>query len=329
MFVLNSEFIIGKYKFRGCNEVKITKSIHEYADTAVIKLPATSVLKTNNAFGQRLQTAKQFAVGDKVSIRLGYNGKLNPEFFGFVKRINFTTPCEIECEGYSYILRTKTNIKKSWKSTTLKEVLQEVVSGTDIKLHPQIPDMPLKNIVINSASGTQVIDYIKGLLKGALTAYFIGDTLYMGLTYMDLATTTVKHRIGWNTINSDKLKYRKADDVKVNIELQFRKGSGEQVTTSAGVKGGVTRRDTISTVTDAKHLNDIAKAKLLQECYDGYEGTITTFLIPYVQPGYRDELRDPRYNERSGNFFLESVETTYGMGGGRREVQIGIKLSNA
>lgn len=262
-----------------------------------------------------------------MSIKLGYNGKLNQEFTGFVSRPNFTTPCQIECEGYSYLLRTKKNIKKSWKSTTLKAVLQEVISGTEIKLHAQIPDMPLKNIVINNADGLQVIEYIKGLLKGVLTAFFIDDTLYMGLAYMDLAHVTIKHRLGWNTISADDLKFKKAEDVKVKIELMFRKGSGEQVVTTAGTEGGTVKRDTISTVTDAKHLKDIAEAKLRQENYDGYEGTISTFLVPYVQPGYRDELTDPRYQERQGNYFVEGVETNYGQSGGRRKVEIGIKLS--
>ena len=326
-FLLGSKFIIGKYKFAGCNEVEIDKSIHEIAQKALIKLPASAVLKLGKVTTQSAQTAKFFREGDKVNIQLAYNDNYKDEFTGFVKLVNYTIPCQIECEGYSYLLRTKKNIKKSWKNTTLKEVLQEVVSGTEIKLHPQIPDIPLKNIAINNATGLEVVEYIKGLLKGALAAFFIDDTLYMGLTYMDLAQTTVKHQLGYNTITADNLKYRKAEDVNVKIEFLFRKGNGEQVVTTAGTDGGVVKRDTISTITDVKHLKEIADAKLLQENYDGYEGDITTFLVPYVQPGYRDELTDKRFAEREGNYFVESTKTTFGQGGGRRKVQIGVKLS--
>lgn len=327
MFVLNSEFAIGKYKWRGCNEVKITKSIHEYTDTAIIKLPAASVLKTNNAFSQRLQTAKQFAVGDKVSIKLGYNGKMNDEFTGFVKRINLKVPCEIECEGYSWILRTKKNIKKSWGEVSLKKVLAFITQDTDIKLHAQIPDLTLRNLKLDNASGTEVIDYLKTLLKGVLTVYFIGDTLYVGLAYMDLAHATVKHKLGWNVIADDNLKQRNAGDVKVKIELEYRKADGNQIVISSGTDGGVVKREKMSAVTDIEKLQQIAKAKLLQESYNGFEGDFTTFLIPYAQHGYRCELSDPRYTERQGNYFIESVEITFGTGGGRRKIQIGIKLS--
>ena len=326
-FILGSQFNIGIYKFKGCNDLKISKSIHDYADRCVIKIPTSAALTCEDATTSSVQTARTFNVGDKVSIQLGYNGKLQPEFVGFVSNVNFTTPVEIECEGYSWQLRRKKNIKKSWGSTTLKAVLQEVVKGTDIKLHPLIPDMPLKNIVINNASGIQVIDYIKGLLKGALTAFFIGDTLYMGLTYMDLAQTSVKHQIGWNTIDSSSLKYKRAIDTVVTIQLQFRQDSGQMVSTTVGTSGGVVRTDTVSTVSDAATLKAIAQAKLLQESYDGYEGTISTFLVPYCQPGYKCILSHNKYPERGGNYFIETVETTYGQQGARRAVGIGLKLS--
>jgi hypothetical protein len=327
MFVLNSEFQIGKYKWKGCNNVSIKKSIHEYADTAIIKLPASVVMKTNAEYVS-VQTHKQFKVGDNVKIRLGYNGKLNDEFVGFVKRVNFKMPCEIECEGYSWILRNRKNLKKSWSETTLKEVLEFLIKDTVIKLHPDIPDMPLKNIVLDNASGTEVIEHIKSLLKGVLTCFFMDDTLYMGLAYMDLAKASVKHKLGWNTIGEDDLKYREAADVKVKIEIEHRKTDGTQIVVSSGAEGGVVRREKVSTVTDAAKLEEIAKAKLLQESYDGYEGTFTTFLLPFVQPGYKDIVTDPRYNERQGNYFVESVETTFGTGGGRRKIQIGIKLNS-
>jgi hypothetical protein len=327
MFILNSQFFIGKYKFTGCNEVSIKKSIHEIADTATIRLPNSYVLKLKKVTTLSASTAKAFKVGDAVTIRLGYNGQLKDEFVGFIKRINYKTPCELECEGYSYILRTKTNIVKSWKSTTLLEVLQFVTANTDIKLHSAIPDMPLKNLKINNANGLEVIDYIKSLLGGVLKTFFIGDTLYCGLAYMDLAQTTVKYRLGWNTIEDANLKYRQAADVKVKIELEYRQGNGQQMVVSSGAEGGTVKREKMSAVTDPAKLQAIADAKLRDENYDGYEGDITTLLLPVAQPGYRAALTDPRYEERQGNYFVESTETTYGQSGARRKVQIGIKLA--
>lgn len=328
MYILGSIITIGKYRFRGVNGLTIKKSILELKDTAVIKIPTSAILVQS---GKRLtgsvETAHTFTVGDPVKIELAYNSNFKTEFVGFVSRVNLTTPCEIECEGYSWILRKKKTIVKSWKTTSLLEVLKEVIKDTDIKLHPKIPDIPLKNLVINKANGTQVIEYIKELLKGTITACFFGDVLYMGLTYEDVTEKTVKYRLGYNTISSTQLKYREAKDEEVNIEFQIREPNGKLKTISSGKSGGVTRRETLSAVTESKYMEEIAKAKLRQESYDGYEGALDAFLVPYVEPGYRAEIRDNRYKEIEGNYFVVAVQIDYGLNGGRRKPEIGIKLS--
>lgn len=328
MFVLNSDITIGAKQFNGVNAVKIKESVLEYANSCIIQLPASSVLRIN---GQRqtasVQTARQFSVGQKVTVNLGYNSELKQEFVGFVKRINLATPVSIECEGYSWQLRNKKNIKKSWERTTLKEVLQYLVQGTDIKLHPLIPDMPLVKLVINNASGTQVIEYLVELLKGTLTACFIDDVLFMGLTYQDLAKTTVKYRAGWNVIKNDNLKVHKADDADINVKIIVKQSDGTEKTYPAGKGGSVIRQETITATKDSTWLTQIAETKLKQEKYDGYEGNIETFLIPYCRAGYRAEYTDQVYPEKNMNCFVTGVETSFGMSGARRVVQFGIKLS--
>lgn len=326
--VIKSDIQIGTFRFAGVHEVKIEKSIHEYADKATLQLPVSSVIKLENGHTESVLTAHRFQVGDPVTIYLGYEGRpLKREFTGFVKQINPTTPCEIECEGYSWLLRSKKNIKTSWKDTTLRQVLEEVVKDTDVQLHPAIPHIPLKNLLINNASGTQVIEHIKGLFKGALTAYFIDDTLYMGLSYIDLVRQTVKYRLRWNTIDGDSLKFKRADDVQVQIELSYKKPDGTQIVTKTGAPGGVVRKDTISGIDDPAALKEIAEAKLRQEAYDGYEGSFDTLLIPYAQHGWKASLEDRTFPERSGDYFIESVTTTFGDNGGKRSIELGIKLS--
>jgi len=328
MFVLGSKITIGNYRFKGVNSLSIQKSILELKQTGVIKIPSRGVLKQN---GQRLpgrvETKSLFNEGDPVKIELGYNGRYRTEFVGFVSRVNLKTPTEIEVEGYSWILRKKKTIVKSWKTTTLLEVLQEIVKGTDIKLHAKIPNIPLKNLVVNKATGAQLIEYLKELLKGTLTACFWGDTLYCGLTYADVTEKTVKYLVGHNMVSADDLKYREAKNEEVNIEFQIREPDGKLKTISTGKTGTVTKTEKLSAVTDSKHMEEIAEAKLLQVSYDGYEGSLTAFLEPFVEHGYRAEFRDNRYKEREGNYFVKAVQIDFGQSGARRKVEIGIKLS--
>ncbi len=329
MFVLTSQFEIGRFRFRGCNACRVEKSVHQIDHRATITLPATAVTKYKDIELPSRQTAKQFAVGDKVKIRLGYNGELKDEFIGFVSRIDIGRPVVIECEGMSWLLRKKKNIKKTWESTTLKDVLTYVIDGLDgITLHPDIPDMPLENLAIDNASGTQVIEYLKGLTNGALTAYFTDSgQLYMGLTYADTAKVTVRHRLGWNTIGEGSLKQHRAEDTEVKIEVVYKDEGGSTVTTEAGKAGGIVRKEKLGGITDAASIKAIAEAKLAQESFDGMEGTLETFLIPYCTPGMKQELSDPRYPEREGNYFLEKTVTDFGQSGGRRSIDIGLRLS--
>lgn len=328
MFVLNGDITIGSYRFRSVNELSIKETIHTYVNTCVIRIPASARLKQNGTLQTAsVKTAHQFNRGDKVSVSLGYNGALKRYFIGFVSRINLTSPVEIECEGYVYQLRNKKNIKKSWKTTTLIDVLKYMVQGTDIKLHPDIPAMPLSNLVVNNASGVELLDYLIDLLKGTLTACFFDDVLYVGLTYADVAKQTVKYKFGWNTINVDNLKYHRADDVNVNIEFKVKSPSGTNTTVAQGLQGGITMRENISIVKESAWLTKIAQTKLQQETFDGYEGDFEAFLIPYCRAGYRAETTDSQYKERGGNYFVESVEVTYGQGGARCIPEIGLKLS--
>lgn len=322
---------------RGVNDVSIRESIHEYANKCTIKLPTSAVLKYATQVGeveppsvQSIKTANQFKSGDKVFVNLGYNGILKQEFVGFVTRINRTTPVEIECEGYSYLLRKKKNIKKSWKTTTLKEVLKEVVKGTEIKLHDKIPDIPLKNLLINNASGTQVIDYLKELLKDTITAFFIDNVLFVGLTYTDITEgKTVKYSEGKNVISDDALKYHEADDIEVKIEFKHNQpdGTKKQGTQDNVKTGGIIRTEIVSAVDDTAWLTKMAKAKLAQETFDGYEGEITTFLIPYCRVGYRAEYRSKKYPQKNGNYFVEGTTVNFSTGGARRIPELGLKLS--
>jgi hypothetical protein len=175
MFVLNSDITLGSFKAVKPVSVKIEKSMLQYTDKAVITLPITARIKTpDTSVSETLETAKAFSEGDAVTIRLGYNGSLKTEFEGFVSRVNFTSPVEIECEGYSYQLRKRT-YQKTFVKASLLAVLKFLVAGTDIKLdEAQIPAFVIDKLVLQKHSGTEALEAIK---KSAATplASFLPD----------------------------------------------------------------------------------------------------------------------------------------------------------
>lgn len=325
MFRLCSKFQIGSYSFKGgVNEVKIKRHVREIMDTATITLPALSRIKRDdtNLPQSSSETAKLFREGDKVSIALGYNDELHQEFLGFVRRVNFGTPVTLELEGCGWQLRNK-NILKSWKSTTLRQVLEEVVKGTDIKLSEHIPDVKLEKLYITNSNGLEVLEYLKKKLL--LTVYFNFDVLYAGIEQGDIKGTA-KYKLGWNVVKDDQLKYRLAEDTKVLVLVKRKLKKGEQLLYEVGDKDGNVHTINLPNVSaeDAKKIGDQA---LKEAKYTGYEGKITGFLQPYCEPGFSSEIIDPRYNERGGLFFIKGTEVTFGMRGARRIVEIGSRLN--
>ena len=342
MFVLRSDITIGQFVGIKPHSVKVNKSIHQYCDRALITVPITArIIRAGEVITQSAETAKTITEGMKVVIKLGYNNTLNEEFEGYVARVNFTTPCEIECEGYSYQLRKQTYLK-TFKNTTLLELLQFLVIGTDIKVDTQnIPEFKIDKIAFSNNTGTECLELIKKKSDHTISIYFTKNILFAGLVGLPVKATT-KYRLGWNVIKDGNLKQRIANnqDVTIHFVNQQKDGTKKLVTSgnksklvanvitttgSSGEKGEV-KVVKSNWTSDTEALQMQADAKHLQLSYDGYEGKITTFLLPYCEPGFKSAIDDQKYVERSGNYFSEATEVTYNKSGARRIVDIGLKL---
>lgn len=330
MFKLTCKINIGIYSFTAVNEIKIKRSIHTFIDTATIKIPATVRLKqtgTSTASASQ-KAADKIKEGDCVQIQLGYNDLDQIEFDGFVKRVNASTPCEIECEGYSWQLRKK-SIAKGFPKTTLRDLLAFVIKDTGIKLSDQIPDVPLSNIYIKNENALDVLTFIKEKLF--MTVYFMGKELYAGLAYLRLpkgpGPSEVIYEIGNNVVKDNELKFRKADDIKVKIKTIHFTDRNHPVVGEAGDSEGAIRTIFVQEVANPAKLKELAERKLKDLKYDGYEGKITAFLQPFALPGTKVVLRDKAYKEREGSYLLESTEVSFGLNGARRICEIGPKIS--
>lgn len=322
MFQMTAAISIGNFKPITATSVKWARNVDNYCDSAMIQLPAQARLKRGDQV-KMVQTNSELSEGMPVTIRLGYNGNNKVRFRGFIKRINFAVPLEVECEGYSYLLR-KLSFTKSYSSVTVKQLLEDVVAGTDIKLSSQIPNIPLKNIRFKNVNGYEILDYLKE--KCLLSSYFNFDELYVGLKYLE-NKTEVRFRLGWNTVKSNDLKFqdkRELADVKIILEKSQLDGLKKYA--SSGPKDGAVKKMDIRHITDQSILDAIAneqKAKLSQA---GYEGKITAFAEPYAEPGMVAVITDRLYPERTGRYFIEGVSGDFGPSGGRQKIQIGIRL---
>lgn len=337
MFLLTSDITIGSLHFTGVHEVRIERSIHSFEDRAFIRIPAKAQIKRKGKQQpQSVTTATEFAEGDKVTIKLGYDGKLKTEFEGFVKRKNMGMPLEVECEGYSRLLRLKTLTANLSKGIDVKKLLTTLCEGTGITVEvPATFTMYGRNFT--GADGLQVLDEIKKVSDGQLTIFFIEPKkLWCGLVYTPfLAGTkvyslpTVKYRLGYNCLKDGGLKERIPTE-KVQIIINGQLASGDAVRTQSDEKVASRKlRTLINGVKDVAVIKTFANEKANVMNYAGYEGMLTGFLQPFAQPGYSAIVKDDDYPERDGTYMVESTVVRFGVNGARRSVELGPKLGGA
>ncbi len=335
MFVLNSRITVGNMAWSGVNQVVVNRSIHSPADSAIISLPSYGrVTRKGESAGTVRAISSLFDEGDKVKIELGYNGELNTEFEGFVRFLNPMNRLVIECEGYVRQLRLNKNLKGFYASTSVKQLLELAVKGTDISVYVQ-DDIPLKNITLDNAGGTDIISEIKNICQGVISIFFIEPKkLWAGLTYTAYKDGAevyqngdVAYRIGYNCRRDNSLKIKQPAE-PVQVLFRGTLATGRRIETASEKKVLANKATAINNnIPDLKAMQKIANEKQYRMNYNGYAGSINAFLQPYCQPGYKAHLIDDRYPGGAGDYLVESTEVTFGSSGASRRAEIGPRLN--
>jgi hypothetical protein len=336
MFVLVCEIAIGNLIFKQVREVRVEKTWRDLVyQKAFLQLP-----------GLQNRLAEKIKAGMPVTIKLGYTGSrhaqgLKQEFTGFVKFVRPNLPFEIECEDEMYLFR-KTKLKaKSWQQAekvTLKEIIQYVVDsvnathGLTIALSEAIPDVRFDKFDIEQ--GVNGAHALQTLREGpyGLTVYIKDKKLFAGLAYQpNRKIEVVTYSFAQNIIDHD-LEFRKAEDVSLKVKaigVAKDNKTFEVIVPNAPDDDAEERTLYFYSVTNTDDLRKLAEEEMRRLRYTGFRGDFKSFLIPYAEPLMTCELYDPQYNqERSGRYVIDSVKTTFGASGGRREVELGLRVDN-
>lgn len=331
MFILNSKITVGKFSWNGVESVTVRRSLHSAADSCILGMPSVGRVKYKNKdVASTTALSTLFNEGDTVKVELGYNGRLRTEFEGFVRFLNPMVPLVIECEGYIRQLRLNKSIKGFYAKTSVKQLLELAVKGTDISLYVQ-DDIPLHNITLDNAGGTDIISEIIRICQNVITIFFIEPKkLWAGLTYTSYKNNKdpfgigdVKYRIGYNCLRDNSLRIKSPSE-PVQVIFGGTLATGKRIETASEkkvLKNKVTAiNNNIRSIAD---LQKIANEMQYQRNYSGFEGSVTGFLEPYCQPGYKMYLQDDRYPDNAGYYIAESTQVTYSVRGARRSVEVG------
>lgn len=298
---------IADFTFNYATEVSISHAWSEQTSTCTITLPRNLRLQQ-----QELKTL--IKRGDKVTVQLGYDGKLREEFRGYVARVKNTTPLEIECEDEMFQLKRYT-ITKTWSNTTLSQMAKDLYPGQS-----KCFDAEIGSFSASKTTPALVLDQIKS--DYSLKSFFRKGVLIIGLPYDKATATEHKFKIQFNVIDNNDLEFRRKDDYKIKVSAISILPSNQKIQIELGDKDGDERTLHFYNL-QKPALEKMAKQEMERIKYDGFTGSFTAFGIPPVEMGDIVELTDERYQDNSGRYWVDKVEKTFGQSGFRRKITLG------
>lgn len=312
---------IGQYQLGLLDGVEIHKSVDLLADTCVIKLPGST-------HGKALNVEGKIKPGDKVAVWLGYSkgteaADLKMEFEGYLQRIDTDDgSLTLNCEDDLYLLRKPVR-DKEFKNAGLQQIAQYLLdeTKTGLKLNCTLT-IQYDKFVISRATAFDVLKKLQEEAKG--NYYIRGGVLHIHPLYTE-RHGYVTHSFQRNIESAD-LKYRMKEERKVEVIVERTMPDGKRVRVTGGTTGG-DRVTLEGSGLSMKGMQEKADAEAKLRSYDGYEGSITTWLIPYVEPGYSDKIIDEDYEFKNGSYYVTAVTTSMDSSGGKRKIQLGIRLN--
>jgi hypothetical protein len=234
------------------------------------------------------------------------------------------TPVEIECEDATYLLRRKT-LKKAFRATTLKALLEYIIAGTEIELWGEVPTLYFSHFYFKSCTGAFALQKLKE--EYGLTIYFKSfKQLYVSLAYHN-DDIEVLYSLRNNTIGADALEWVSEDDTRLKIKAVHIRKDNTKIEKEVGDADGEVRTLYFYDLDKGESLEKRAKEEILKYKYNGYKGSITTFLRPNVAVGNVAVIQDKEYPDRDGKYIVDKVTTTFGTNGARRVIELGLKVS--
>ena len=317
MFTMKYDIRVGDYRLGMLDKIEINRSVELLADTAIITLPAVE-------YNIALDVETKIKRGDRVTVSLGYEETgMAEEFSGWVQRVgtdNGTITLECEDDLFKFRVGLK---NQQHQGISLAKLLKLVVDGVGggYKIDCSY-SWTYDKFVINNATGYDVLKKVQE--ESGADIYIKGDTLCVHAPGQTVGKDVI-YDFGQNVQSCD-LSYRRADERKVQVIVKAVLPDGKVKERHYGSTGG--DKVTVKCATsDDKSMKLRGEAEHKRLTFDGYDGTITTWLVPYIQPGDCADLHDEDYEYKDGRYFVRAVKTEFGSSGGTRTIELGFRLT--
>lgn len=317
MYTMSYSIRVGDYELGMLDKVEIHRSVELLADTATITLPESE-------YNHRLEVEQALHRGDKISISLGYEEVgLALEFEGYLQRIS-TDKSSItlyaEDELYSFRRAVPNKVFRSVRlKALLEELCQAIGGGYEVRCSYE---WTYDKYTWHNATAYDVLKKVQE--ECGADIYLEGKTLHIHPP----AEVIGKQRLYNFALNIEEsnLSYKRAEDKKLQVVVKALLPDGKVRELELGISGG-DKLELKCPTSDLESMQRRGEAELLRRSFDGYDGTITTWLVPECKPSDTAVLIDSDYPEKNGAYFVRSVKTTFSREGGKREITLGFRLS--
>lgn len=307
------------WKFNALNNCNIVEDTTTLTDTCELLLPKKVDWEGSENFKLPIKR------GDKITVKLGYDGILKTRFVGFIRTIDSKNPIKITCEDGMFLLKTVEVKKKGYAKVTLKQLITDLLAGTGIQFQLIDDDIVLGPYRITKNTVAEELNEIKS--EFGLRAYFRTvdgvSKLYVGFTYPFDSRKRENFIYGKNIISEDFV-YRIAEDVKIKVKAISIDAKNKRTELTTGDKDG--ELFTVYKYNVGKdELKRFAESELIRFKTTGFKGGFETFGEPFVNKC------DIAYIEASdnnkGSFLIKKLEVNFGMSGYRQKIEIGQPLN--
>lgn len=308
---------IGDYRLGMVEKVEINRSVEQLADSAVVTLPGAE-------YNVALDIEQKIHRGDRIVINLGYEEiGMVQEFEGYVQRIGSDNGAiTLECEDELYLFR-KALEDRQLSNVSLASLLDIIVKGVGGGFKVDCSySWTYEKFVINNATGYDVLRKFQE--ESGADIYIQDGTLHVHAPGEKVGNT-IYYDFTQNVQDCD-LTYRRTEDRRVRVIVKALLPDGKVKEKEYGTTGG-------DRVVVKCASSDDASMKLRGESehkrltFDGYDGNIVTWLVPYIKPGDKAVIHDKDYEYKDGSYYVRAVQTEFSADGGRRTVELGYRLT--
>lgn len=303
-----------KWVFDKVSSIEITRDIDTLTDTCVLKLPKKIVWQ-----GERTVPLKR---GDEIKVFLGYDGKLQLAFQGYITFLGLKSPLTLNCEDYLFQLKQQETRKLTYKSATLDQILKDQNLGIPYKVFGE------QNIGQYRVTADTVSGLLGNLKDTAGVRSFIrleeGPVLYCGVLFDPENIHTHVFATGVNIISDTELKEQNGEEFKIKVRAVSLLPDNRKIEVEVGDEEGELR--TINAYNKQEgELKAWAEQELKLFKKDGLTGSFTTFGGELVDK--LDPIQIRIDGELRGTYQLQKNDIKYSPEGFRQEITIGARIA--